>query len=74
MAERMSHLAVTLDFVDQQQFGALQKRSATDLVSCVIHDIEEARTQGWALNFVTLDVQGVFDAVLYNRLIWRLKE
>lgn len=37
-----------------------------------MHDIEEARTQGWASNFVTLDVQGAFDAVLHNRLIWRM--
>lgn len=54
----------------RQQFGALAKRSATDLVSCVVHDIEEAKTQGWASTLVTLDVEGAFDAVLHNRLIW----
>lgn len=70
----MSHLAVTLDIVGQQQFGALPKRSAIDLVSCSTNDIEEARIQGWASTFVTVNVQGVFDAVLHNRLIWRLKE
>lgn len=46
IAKRMSHLAITWDIVGQQQFGALPKRSATDLVSCVVHDIEEAKTQG----------------------------
>lgn len=65
----MSHLAIKLDVVSQQQFGALPKLSATDLVSCVVHDIEEAKTQGWASTFITLDVQGAFDAVLHNRLI-----
>ena len=38
-----------------------------------MHDIEEAKTQGWASTFVTLDVQGAFDAVLHNRLIWRMQ-
>lgn len=74
IAKRMSYLAITSDIVGQQQFGALTKRSATDLVSCVIHDIEEAQTQGWASTFITLDVQGAYDAVLHNRLIWRMKQ
>ena len=70
----MAHLAVIHDVVGQQQFGALPKRSATDLVSCVVHDIEEANSQGWAATFVTLDVQGAFDAVLHNRLVRRMQE
>ena len=74
MAKRMSHLAIVSDIVGKQQFGALPKRSATDLVSCVVHDIEEARTQGWASTFVTLDVQGAFDAVLHDRLLWRMRD
>ena len=56
LAKRMAHLAVTLDVVGYQQFGALPKRSANDLVNCVVHDIEEASTQGWAATFTTLDV------------------
>lgn len=73
LAKRMSHLAVTWDIVGRQQFGALPKRSAIDLVSCVVHDIEEAKSQGWATTLVTLDVQGAFDAVLHNRLVWRMQ-
>ncbi|KAI0994897.1 hypothetical protein K3495_g13283 [Podosphaera aphanis] len=73
VAKRMSFLAVTSDIVGSQQFGALPKRSANDPVSCVVHDIEEARSQGWASTFVTLDVQGAFDAVLHNRLLSRMK-
>ena len=69
----MSHLAIISGVVGDQQFGALSKRSANDLVSCVVHDIEEARTQGWSSTLATLDVQGAFDAVLYNRLLRRMK-
>ena len=58
IAKRMSHLAIINNIVGHQQFGALPKRSATDLVSCLVHDIEKARSQGWASTFVTLDVQG----------------
>lgn len=39
-----------------------------------MHGIEEASSQGWASTFVTLDIQGAFNAVLYNRLLWRMKE
>ena len=69
----MSSLVIAWDIVGQQRFWALLRRSATDLVSCVVHDIEEAKTQGWASTFVTLDVRGAFDAFLHNRLIWRME-
>ena len=46
LAIRMSQLAIIFDVVGRQQYGALPKRSATDLVSFVVHDIEEARSQG----------------------------
>ncbi|KAI0997120.1 hypothetical protein K3495_g11067 [Podosphaera aphanis] len=69
----MSFLAVTSDIVCAQQFGALPKRSANNLVSCVVYDIEEARSQGWASKFVTLDVHGAFDAVLHKRMLSRMK-
>ncbi|KAI1006683.1 hypothetical protein K3495_g1541 [Podosphaera aphanis] len=74
LAKHMAHLAVTYDVVGSQKFGVLPKRSATDLILCVVHDIEEARAVGWAATFVTLDVQGAFDAVLQNRLIRRMRE
>ena len=73
LAKRMVHLAITCDVVGHQKFGALPKRSATDLVSCVVHDVEEARSRGWVATFVTLDVQGAFDPVLHNRLIRRMQ-
>ena len=44
-------------------FPTLPKRSAIDLASCVVHDIEEASSQKWMAIFVTLDIQGAFDGV-----------
>lgn len=73
LAKRMSFLAIKHHVVAEQQFGALPGRSATDLVGCVTHDIERARQRGQAATFVTLDVQGAFDAVLHNRLLRRLQ-
>ncbi|KAI0994491.1 hypothetical protein K3495_g13690 [Podosphaera aphanis] len=73
IVKRMSYHAITSDVVGPQQFGALPKRSATDLVSCVVHDTEEARSQGWASTFVTPDVESAFDAVLHNRLVLRMQ-
>ncbi|POS84848.1 hypothetical protein EPUL_002434 [Erysiphe pulchra] len=59
--------------VGHQQFEALPKRLANGLVTCVVHDIEEAKSQGRASTFVTLDMQGAFNAVILNRLIWRMQ-
>lgn len=73
IAKRMTYFSITLDMVESQQFGAFPKRSAADLESCVIHDIEEVRSQGWASTFVTLDIQGDFDTVLHNRLLRRMQ-
>jgi len=73
LAKKMSYLAVKHHVVVEQQFGALPGRSATDLVGCVTHDIEKARQRGQVATFVTLDVQGAFDAVLHNRLLRRLQ-
>ena len=42
IARRMAYTALTYKAVPQQLFGALTGRSANDLVSCVIHDVEHA--------------------------------
>ena len=57
-----------------EKIGALSRRSATDLVSCVVQDVEEARSQGWAATFVTPDVQGASDVALYNHLVIGMQE
>lgn len=54
--------------------GALPKRSAMDLVASFAHDVEIARSKGHRVTMVTLDVQGAFDALLRNRLLYRMRE
>ncbi|KJZ70202.1 hypothetical protein HIM_10425 [Hirsutella minnesotensis 3608] len=48
--------------------------SAVDLVTCLVHDIEEAFARKQVATLVTIDIQGAFDTVLRNRLILRLRE
>ncbi|KAI0995754.1 hypothetical protein K3495_g12426 [Podosphaera aphanis] len=43
----MLTLAITAGVVEHQPFGALPKRSASDLVSYIVHDIEQAHAQKW---------------------------
>lgn len=52
----------------------MPKRSAVDLASALIHDIEEALDRGLEASLLTMDVQGAFDSVLRNRLARRLLE
>lgn len=40
----------------------------------VLHDIKEAQAQGWVSKFVKLDVQGTYDIVLHNILIWKMQK
>lgn len=74
LAKRMSWLAVSQGILHQQQFGALPKRSATDLTTCLTHDVEVAKAKGLVSSLITLDVKGAFDAVLPGRLVRRLRE
>lgn len=72
MAKRMAWVAITHKVLHPQQFGALPSRSATDLATCLIHDVEDAWAQGHRASMLTLDIKGAFDAVLPGRLIQRL--
>ena len=60
--------------VHNQHIGAMPKRSAVDLVSCLVHDIEAAWDQNQAASLLTLDIKGAFNIVLANRLQLRLRE
>jgi len=73
IAKRMSWIAITFGVLAKQQFGALPLRSATDLTTCLTHDIESALNQGKVASLLTLDVKGAFDAVLPGRLVNRLR-
>lgn len=74
IARRLSIAALKQNVLSPQQFGALPKRSATDLVSCLIHDIEKARSRDMMASLLTLDIKGAFDSVLPGRLLERLYE
>ena len=54
-------------------FGALPKRSAIDLVSYFILDIEEALDKGKSVAALFLDIKGAFDIVNYLKLLGRLR-
>lgn len=74
IARRLSRVAIKHSVLSLQQFGALPKCSALDLVSCVIHEIERARSRGLVTSLLTLDVKGAFDTVLPGRMQRRLRE
>ncbi|KAL9570491.1 hypothetical protein ACKAV7_005379 [Fusarium commune] len=71
---RLAWAAVHYSVLHPQRAGALPKRSATDLVTALIHDIEEAFARKKVATLVTMDVQGAFDTVMRNRLVLRLRE
>lgn len=74
MSWRLSRDALLAGLLNDQQFGALPGRSATDLVSCLVHDIELAFARGEVAVLVTNDVKGAFDGVLHGRMILRMRE
>ncbi|KAF6515167.1 hypothetical protein HZS61_005073 [Fusarium oxysporum f. sp. conglutinans] len=74
IARRLAWAAVHYSVLHPQQAGALPKRSATNLVTDLVHDIEEAFARKKVATLVTMDVQGAFDTVMRNRLVLRLRE
>jgi hypothetical protein len=74
VARRLAWASIHRGVLHPQQCGALPKRSATDLVAALVHDIEEAFARGQVATLVTMDVQGAFDTVMRKRLARRLRE
>ncbi|CVL09069.1 related to reverse transcriptase [Fusarium mangiferae] len=74
ITRRLARAAIYYNVLHPQQAGALPKRSATDLVTALIHDIEEAFARNKVATLVTMDIQGAFDTVMRNRLVLRLRE
>ncbi|KAI1003873.1 hypothetical protein K3495_g4334 [Podosphaera aphanis] len=74
VARRMAWTAIRFKVISQHQFGALPLRSSVDLTTCLTHDVEIALAKGETASVATLDIKGVFDAVLLGRLIRRLRE
>jgi hypothetical protein len=73
IARNVAWIAVEYKVLANQQFGALPLRSAIDLTTCPLHDVEQALNQGKTASLLTFDVKGAFDGVLPGRLIHRLR-
>lgn len=74
LARRVARAAIAYSIIPAQYFSALPKRSSTDLVACLVHDIEKALAKDKIAALITLDVSGAFDIVLCKRLIYRLRQ
>ena len=74
VARRLAWASIEYKVLHDQQAGALPKRSAIDLATALIHDIDYAIAKGKVATLVTMDIQGAFDSVLRNRLTYRLRE
>ncbi|CEJ91365.1 hypothetical protein VHEMI07083 [[Torrubiella] hemipterigena] len=73
LARRIAYMAVIHDIIPPELAGALPRRSAVDIVSSLVFDIESKVFKNHLVaTLVTMDVKGTFDAVLRNRLTQRL--
>ncbi|RAL58179.1 hypothetical protein DID88_002315 [Monilinia fructigena] len=64
IARRIAWTSLTHSTLSPQHCGALPKRSAMDLVSAFVHDVECAFARKREVTLVTMDVQGACDALL----------
>lgn len=74
VARRLAWRSTDAKVIASQQFGALPLRSATDLTTCLVHDVEAALNNKRTASLLTLDVRGAFDGVLPGHLARRLRE
>ncbi|KDN63501.1 hypothetical protein CSUB01_12226 [Colletotrichum sublineola] len=74
VARRMAKKCVELSILHPQVAGALPKRSATDIVGALTHDVEAALDKRRCCTLVTMDIQGAFDTVNSGRLCRTLRE
>lgn len=74
IARRVAYTAMESGIISPQHCGSLPKRSAMDLVATCVHKCETAWHHGKSVTLVTMDVKGAFDALLKNRLLWRMLE
>ncbi|KID96614.1 reverse transcriptase, partial [Metarhizium majus ARSEF 297] len=74
IGRRLAYLAIKHKVLHPNQAGALPKRSATDIVTALVYDVERAVGNGKVATIVTMDVKGAFDAILPNRLVLRLRQ
>lgn len=74
IARRITRTALKQRVLSSQKFSALPKRSGLDLVSCLIHEIEKARSRDMVASLLTMDIKGAFDTVLPGRMRQRMCE
>ena len=73
LARKIAHETIRHQITAKTHFGALPKRSTTDLVSCFISDVKEALDKGKSMAALFLDIKGAFDTVTYIKLLGRLR-
>ncbi|CCU75114.1 endonuclease/reverse transcriptase [Blumeria hordei DH14] len=74
IARRLSWIAIRHKIVASQHFVALPLRSAIDLTTCLVYDIEKALKSKLTASIVTLDMKCAFDGVLPGLLVHRLRD
>jgi endonuclease/exonuclease/phosphatase (EEP) superfamily protein YafD len=73
IARNMAWIAISHKILASQQFGALPLRSAVDLTTCLLYNVEQALNQSKTASLLTFDIKGAFDGVLPGRLVYRLR-
>lgn len=73
-ARRIAWAALTKGILSSTHGGALPRRSATDLICALMHEIETALAEGKVVTMVTSDVKGAFDALLKKRLLREMRQ
>ncbi|KAM3466574.1 hypothetical protein MY5147_009007, partial [Beauveria neobassiana] len=66
IARRMAYAALKNGILHPSQAGALPKRSAVDIVTSLVYDIEKALAADRVATPVTEDAMGAFDAILHK--------
>jgi hypothetical protein len=74
IARRIAWTALRNKVLSPQHRGAFSKRSAIDLVASFTYDVEAALARSKEVTMFTLDIQGVFDALLKRQLLRRITE
>lgn len=74
VARRLAHVGLRHRIFGPRQFGALPRRSAADLTTCLAHDVEIGFLEHQVSSLLTLDIHGAFNAVFPGRLRLRLAE
>jgi ribonuclease HI/endonuclease/exonuclease/phosphatase family metal-dependent hydrolase len=72
VARRLSWVATTKRIIPKRYYGAVPVRSASDLLTDFMDEVETKQAAGHAVSALTIDIKGAFDAVLPGRLVQRL--